>query len=164
MEQCCKKMPKIINMKSVKECFKSLRPVPPPPENPGGPPPPTGSPSGPLPTGSPSGPPPPPPPGGALPPPGAEGDDEEFGENDAGEAVETLDAIAQNSPSGQLQHRPGGKACKGKCLAITSFNLPKKRQAPPPRSPAPHKLQFAEQYLYRTSLTSCITYNVTHHF
>jgi hypothetical protein len=49
-------------------------------------------------------------------------------------------------------------------LAITSFNLPKKRQAPPPRSPAPHKLQFAEQYLYRTSLTSCITYNVTHHF
>jgi hypothetical protein len=117
MEQCCKKMPKIINMKTVKECFKSLQPAP-PPGNPGGPPPP-------LPTsGSPSGPPPPPP--GGAPPPGAEGgDDEEFGENDAGETVEILgDADAQNSSSGQLQHRPGGKACKGKCLAITSFNIP----------------------------------------
>jgi hypothetical protein len=55
MEQCCKKMPKIINMKLVRECSKSFRRPAPPQENPDGPPPPTGSPSGPPPTGSTSG-------------------------------------------------------------------------------------------------------------
>ena len=55
MEQCCKKMPKIINMKSVRECSKSFRRPAPPQGIPGGPPPPTGSPSGPPPTGSTSG-------------------------------------------------------------------------------------------------------------
>jgi U5 snRNP spliceosome subunit len=121
MQQCCKRMPKIINMKSVRECLKSLRQEP-PQGNPCGPPPPSGSPSGPLPTGSPSGPPPPP---QGTHPPGA-GGEEEFGESDVEEPVETPgEGDARNSSkSGKIQHRPGDKACKGMCLAVTSFDIP----------------------------------------
>lgn len=117
MEQCCKRMPKIINMKSMRECLQSLRREP-PQGNPCGPPPPSGSPSGPLPTGSPRGPPPPP---QGTPPPGA-GGGEEFGESDVGTPGE---ADARNSSKpGKIQHRPGDKVCKGRCLAITPFDIP----------------------------------------
>jgi hypothetical protein len=119
MEQCCKKMPKIINMKSVKECLKSFRRPAPPQGNPGGPPPPTGSPSGPLPTGSTSEllptestNAPPPPPRGDTPPPGEEV--EEFDEKDVGEPVKTLGDAKNSSTSGKLQKRPRGKVCKCK--------------------------------------------------
>ena len=139
-------MPKIINMKSVRECSKSFRRPAPPQENPGGPPPPTGSPSGPPLTGSTGGPSPstitsatppsstspsatrPPPTGGTPPPPGDEpspGEEgEEFGEKDGGEPVETLGDAKNSSTSGKIQHRPGGRKCKGKYWAVTSFEVP----------------------------------------
>lgn len=89
--KCCKKMPKIINMKSVRECFKSIRPAQ-PPEGPGGPPPSTEGPGG-----------PPPPP-----------EVEASGENDATDVETVEDVDGQNAAtSGQIRHRSGGKTCKG---------------------------------------------------
>ncbi|KDR17658.1 uncharacterized protein LOC110831545 [Zootermopsis nevadensis] len=93
--KCCKKMPKIINMKSVKECIKSMRPVP-TPGGPSGPPPPSGGPGGPPPpSGGPGGPPPPPQEGPV--------------DNDVGESTESVgDSDGQNLGAlGQMQHRPG---------------------------------------------------------
>jgi hypothetical protein len=92
----------------------------------------------------------PPPTGGTPPPPEgippsiAEGTEEaEVDENDVEENVETLeDADTQNSsPSGQLQHRPGGKAHKGKCLAITAFNTPYLSEYGTSPTPTVFKLQ-----------------------
>jgi hypothetical protein len=100
-------MPKIINMKSVKECIKSMRPVP-PAGGPDEPPAPPGEPDGALlPPEGPDGRPPPPP----------EGPEEGYGNNDVGENTEAVENTdGQNSGiSGQLQHRPGRRginSCK----------------------------------------------------
>ena len=142
-------MPKIINMKSVRECSKSFRRPVPPQGNPGGPLPPISSTSRAPPTVSPSGPPlstspsptsplstsssatsptstsssaTPPPPTGGAPPPGEEG--EEFGEKDVGEPVETLGDAQNSSTSGKIQHKRDGRAHRGKYWAIMSFDIP----------------------------------------
>jgi hypothetical protein len=103
-------MPKIINMKSVRECLRSIRPTQP---TPGGPPPTTESPVG------------PPPPEEPVTPTPATGspEDEESTDNDAGDAETVEDVDGQNAEtSGQLRQRPGGKSCKGTTLHITAVN------------------------------------------
>lgn len=111
MAQCCKKTPKIINMKSVRECLKSIRPL--------------GGPGGPPPTAQGPGVPPPPPEGPLPPPPTTEvPEDEESGDNDAGDVETVEDVDGQNGEtSGQLRHRPGGRPCKGMSLPITAINI-----------------------------------------
>ncbi|PNF18562.1 hypothetical protein B7P43_G08485 [Cryptotermes secundus] len=94
VNKCCKKMPKIMNMKTVRECFKSIRPAQ-PPGGPGGPPPPPGGP-------------PPPPPATDMP------EDEESVDNGSTDVEAVEDADGQNAAtSEQLRHIPGGKSCKG---------------------------------------------------
>jgi hypothetical protein len=104
MGQCCKKMPKIINMKSVRECFKNIRPAQ-PPEGPGRPPPAAEGPGGPPP----------------LPPATEISEVEESGDNDAADVETVEDIDGQNgATSEQLRHRPGGKTCKGMSLPTTA--------------------------------------------